>query len=78
MAAEIEGEAFEDVTRRISYLTRLRANPLDNSAEGLQVANYGVGGFYNFHFDYFSTEESRAKVNFLFSSSSSLNRFCFK
>lgn len=43
-----EHKYVADITKRVGDMTGLSMK----SAENLQIVNYGVGGYYNLHFDF--------------------------
>lgn len=53
---EWEGDVVETVNKRIGYMTNLEME----TAEELQIANYGIGGHYDPHFDHAKKEESKS------------------
>lgn len=53
--ADHEHEVIQTIATRTGDMTGL--NML--FAESLQVANYGIGGFYETHYDFFSSLETR-------------------
>lgn len=53
---EEEGKVVETVNRRLDLMTNLEMQ----TAEELQIANYGIGGHYDPHFDFARKEETKA------------------
>ena len=53
---EWEHEVVERVNKRIELMTNLEME----TAEELQIANYGIGGHYDPHFDHAKKEESKS------------------
>ncbi|RCN52652.1 tetratricopeptide repeat protein [Ancylostoma caninum] len=51
-----EGEVVERVNKRIDLMTNLEME----TAEELQIANYGIGGHYDPHFDHARKEETKS------------------
>ncbi|EDW71990.2 uncharacterized protein Dwil_GK10713 [Drosophila willistoni] len=50
-----------DILRqRVADMTHL--NVFKNSSDDLQVMNYGLGGYYRYHFDFFGKDESPNKL----------------
>lgn len=50
---DVEHKCVRDVGQRVNDMTGLDMK----SAEHLQVVNYGIGGHYEPHFDFFSSED---------------------
>lgn len=53
---EQEGEVVQVVNKRLHLMTNLEME----TAEELQIANYGIGGHYDPHFDFARKEETKA------------------
>ncbi|CAI2349116.1 unnamed protein product [Caenorhabditis sp. 36 PRJEB53466] len=53
---EWEGDVVAKVNKRIELMTNLEME----TAEELQIANYGIGGHYDPHFDHAKKEESKS------------------
>ena len=51
-----EGKVVETVNKRLDLMTNLEME----TAEELQIANYGIGGHYDPHFDFARKEETKA------------------
>ncbi|KAK5982889.1 Oxoglutarate iron-dependent oxygenase domain containing protein [Trichostrongylus colubriformis] len=51
-----EHEVVERVNKRLDYMTNLEME----TAEELQIANYGIGGHYDPHFDHARKEETKS------------------
>ena len=51
-----EGKVVETINKRLELMTNLEMD----TAEELQIANYGIGGHYDPHFDFARKEETKA------------------
>ena len=51
-----EDEVVQRVNNRLEHMTNLEME----TAEELQIANYGIGGHYDPHFDFARKEETKA------------------
>ena len=47
---------------RVARLTGLATSVINDEAEMLQVANYGIGGHYNPHHDYLLVDKTEEEV----------------
>ncbi|XP_074663063.1 prolyl 4-hydroxylase subunit alpha-1-like [Tubulanus polymorphus] len=62
--ADVDDPVIERVSKRVEMFTGLSTRILDrlSHAETLQVLNYGIGGMYNYHYDFFDETEHKWQV----------------